>query len=559
MKQTTSKAKAPRATKQTRMSQHARQLVLLQEMCKDLTSTLDEPELLSRAASIISSHFHHAVVAINMLDEQQQQLLLRAFSAKLEENPHIDSQVPLDQGVIGQAATTHRPVLVLDTEKCSFYIDRFSQVRCQLACPILHGERLLGVLNIESKQANAFTPNDVKAIEIVAGTLAIVIENARAIRRVQELNSTKDALLERLSHDYQHIFENAMHGMSRSTPAGRFLIVNPAFARMLGYQSPEDLYDLDIALDIYQQPEQRHKLVELLEQEGTITDFETQFKRSDGQVIDVKINSRTVRDGRGRTLYYDAIVEEISERKRLQQQLQRRERMAMMGELAAAIAHEIRNPLAAVLNSAEELQARVEFSGTNRRLLEIILEEVVRLERIVRDFLDFARPSQLKLANADLHQILEKTLELVMQSPQLKSDIKIERQFAPVLPPLRLDEGRMIQVFLNVILNATQASQPAGAIQVRTSLEPCALEPTWMGQPQVLVEVSDCGVGIPDDCLPRIFEPFFTTKPSGTGLGLPIAKQILEAHEGTITVQSSEGVGTTVRILLPISSAPLSG
>jgi signal transduction histidine kinase len=131
----------------------------------------------------------------------------------------------------------------------------------------------------------------------------------------------------------------------------------------------------------------------------------------------VKINARKVCEDNGPTLYYDTVIEDVSERKRLQQELQRRERMATMGELAAMIAHEIRNPLAAVLNSAEELQARIDtsgtesvvFTGTNRRLLEIILEEAERLERIVHDFLNFARPSQPKFAPTDINQILEKT------------------------------------------------------------------------------------------------------------------------------------------------------
>jgi signal transduction histidine kinase len=189
----------------------------------------------------------------------------------------------------------------------------------------------------------------------------------------------------------------------------------------------------------------------------------------------------------------------------------------------------------------------------NRRLLEIILEEAERLERIVHDFLNFTRPSQPKFASADINQILEKTLGLVMQGQELRPDIRIEKQLTFGLPMLNLDAGLIIQVFLNVIMNAAQAIRGSGTIRVRTALEPHQFEPDWVGENFVVAEVIDSGSGIRGRDLDRIFEPFFTTKPSGTGLGLPIAKQIVDMHGGSISVQSQEGSGTTVRVLLPTS------
>lgn len=525
----------------------ASSLSLLHEMFENLASTLDETEALSRAASIISCYFDNAVVLINVYNELDKTLELRASSSLSIDTPSLPTLMKLGQGITGRAADQRQTLVVNDVRECEYYQEFSNSTRSEVACPILHGDNLLGVLNIESDRVEAFSASDIKAIEILAGALAISINNARSFRRVQELNSMKDALLERLSHDYQNIFENALQGMSRSTLEGRFIIANPSLARILGYSGPDELLKLDIERDIYRHHEHRQQLVEMLERDGAVTGFETQFQRSNGQIIDVKINARTVRDFRGLTLYYDEVVEDISEQKLLRLALARRERMAMMGELAAAIAHEIRNPLAAVLNSAEELQVRLELKGTNQRLLEIILEEVKRLESIVRDFLDFARPSEPKLAAEDLHQILDKTLELVAQSNLTRPGVKIERQFASTLPPLNLDAGRMIQVFLNILLNASQAIKKEGTITINTTLFT-----DERGKEQARVTIADTGLGISNEHLDRIFEPFFTTKPSGTGLGLPIAKQIIEAHGGTIAVESSDGRGTTVTIKLPI-------
>jgi PAS domain S-box-containing protein len=555
------KVKKTRKPARSSAEWHSRQLALLYELCTNLTSILDEEELLSRAVIIINNYFNFAVVAINLVDEPNEHLHLAAFSSSLQQDLSIGNRVEFGQGVVGQAAKDRKPILVTDTQKCDFYIEKFQATRSELACPIIRGEHLLGVLNLESDLVDTFTPDDVKAVEILAGTLAIAIENARAFDRVQELNRTKDMLLERLSHDYQNIFESMMQGMGRLTPEGRFLIVNPALARILNYPSPEYLLKLEIPRDIFPFPEQWPKLIDALERGDSVTDWEAQFKKRDGQIIDVKINARRMCEDAGSSVYYDAVIEDVSERKRLQQELQRRERMSTMGELAAMIAHEIRNPLAAVLNSAEEIQARIDtsgtesivFTGTNRRLLEIILEEAERLERIVHDFLNFARPSQPKFASADINQILEKTLGLVMQGQELRPDIRIEKQLTFGLPMLNLDAGLIIQVFLNVIMNAAQAIRGSGTIRVRTALEPHQFEPDWVGENFVVAEVIDSGSGIRGRDQDRIFEPFFTTKPSGTGLGLPIAKQIVDMHGGSISVQSQEGSGTTVRVLLPTS------
>lgn len=537
-----------------RASRKCHYMALLGRMYTQLATTMDEPEMLCKAVQLMAEALDAHVITINMLNRKAGVLFLAASICRSQENPEIGDTLEVGVGIVGAAAKLKKSVVVANTARHRGYIPKYPSTRSELACPILHGEELLGVLNLESAQERAFKPTDVNAIELIASALASVIQNARTYHRVQELNRTKDALLLRLSHDYQTIFENAMQGMSRSTADGQFILVNPAFARILGYSSPEEM--LQLRFHDLIEPKRYEQLLKLLETKGAIFDEELQARRQNGQMVDLRVNLRASRDQSGKIVYYDAAIEDISEDKRLQRELQRRERMATMGELAAAIAHEIRNPLAAVINSAEELQARVDFSGTNRRLLEIILEEAERLERVVRDFLIFARPAQPRFSTVNINQLIERTLQLVMQRGHTRelmhNGLTLEKSLKPDLPSIQADPDQLVQVLLNILINAVQGTKGVGKILISSSLE-SLLEPVWLSSPHVVIEVSDTGSGIKPKDMERIFEPFFTTKPSGTGLGLPIAKQIIETHSGTLSVKSVEGTGTRVRIVLPVS------
>lgn len=527
---------------------------LLGRIYTELATTMDESEILSRAVQMIAETLNLSVININMLERKSGVLSLAASFCRDAENPEIGNTLEVGVGVVGTAAKLRKSIVVSNTARNKSYIPKYPSTRSELACPILHGDELMGVLNLESTEERAFKPTDVNATELLASALASVIQNARTYHRVQELNRTKDALLLRLSHDYQTIFENAMQGMSRSTADGRFILVNPAFARILGYSSPDEMLKLSFH-DLIPDQDRYERLLNLLESRGTVFDEELQARRKNGQIVDLRINMRASRSQAGRIVYYDSAIEDISEDKRLQRELQKRERMATMGELAAAIAHEIRNPLAAVINAAEEIQARVDFTGTNRRLLEIILEEAERLERIVRDFLVFARPAQPCFSTVNINQLIDRTLQLVIEHGHARelmhNGLTLEKCLKPDLPFIQADSDQLVQVMLNILINAVQSTKGTGKILISTALE-SAPEPVWLNSPHLVIEVSDTGSGIKPKDMERIFEPFFTTKPSGTGLGLPIAKQIIENHNGTLSVESIEGTGTRVRIALPL-------
>ena len=230
---------------------------------------------------------------------------------------------------------------------------------------------------------------------------------------------------------------------------------------------------------------------------------------------------------------------------RSRRELKNAEKLASVGKLAASVAHEIRNPLTAIKMWLFSIQKEVGESESLDRKVGIISEEVGRLESIVRNFLEFSRPPELKLAVESVSTILDKTLELA--EPRIAADkIRLLREDAPDLPLILADREQLRQVLLNLLNNAAEAIGEEGQISVVTTKERDQRE-----HEMVVVRVSDSGPGIPEEVARRIFEPFFSTKDEGTGLGLCIAARIMARHEGRLVLESSTERRTTLAIHIP--------
>ncbi|HVZ72660.1 MAG TPA: ATP-binding protein [Polyangia bacterium] len=236
------------------------------------------------------------------------------------------------------------------------------------------------------------------------------------------------------------------------------------------------------------------------------------------------------------------------------ERMKERDRLAALGQMAAGLAHEIRNPLGSIKGAAQFLQPAggggVQHAGDTKEFLDIIVEEVNRLNKIVSQFLDYARPYRGEQKPLDVADVLKKTLQLVDQERAAKCEIVTT--FAERLPPVRADAEQLLQVFLNLSLNALQAMPDGGRLNVSTGLR----RSTRRGAAAAFLEIRfrDTGVGIPPGDLKNLFIPFFTTKEKGTGLGLPISQRILENHGGTIEVRSQAGEGATFTVLLPVEA-----
>lgn len=223
-----------------------------------------------------------------------------------------------------------------------------------------------------------------------------------------------------------------------------------------------------------------------------------------------------------------------------EEQLRRADRLTALGTLSAGVAHEIRNPLGAIRGAAEILQGDYGPEDPKQEFVQILLKETDRLNLIVREFLDFARPRQPEFQEADINDILEGVLSLTSQASRA-GNIVVERRLDRTLRPGRFDAGLLKQAFLNILLNAIQAMPGGGILTVST----------MQRDNGVRVAVADTGGGISPENRKRLFSPFFTTRKDGTGLGLAITFRIVQNHGGTIGVESEPGKGTTFTVVLP--------
>ncbi|HYK04042.1 MAG TPA: ATP-binding protein [Thermoanaerobaculia bacterium] len=243
----------------------------------------------------------------------------------------------------------------------------------------------------------------------------------------------------------------------------------------------------------------------------------------------------------GKAIGYTLIFQDLTEMKKLEAELRLKDRMAAVGELSAGIAHEIRNPLAAIAGSVQVLKGSTSLTPQEQRLMSIVLKESERLNKSISDFLRFVRPQEKRAVAFDVAASLSETLDLLQNSPELRPDHQLRREISPASFQLVGDADQIRQVFWNIARNAVQAMSHGGILNVHTVIT---------GDSYHII-FSDSGRGMSEKDLQRLFQPFRTNFPSGTGLGMAISYRIVQEHGGKIDVTSHEGEGTSITVSLP--------
>ena len=235
------------------------------------------------------------------------------------------------------------------------------------------------------------------------------------------------------------------------------------------------------------------------------------------------------------------IEQRAQERLRLKEQLARARHLSTIGEMTAGISHEIRNPLGIIKSSAAVLKKRMAAVDPGNGLPGIIEEEAARLNNIITDFLNYARPREPIFQPCRLEEIMKKNLQAL--GPQIDAqNYTVVKDIHPALPDIQADADMLYQAFLNLLLNAMQAMPEGGEIRIRIT----------PADDRLIIQITDQGPGIPEDVMEKIWDPFFTNKKIGTGLGLGIVRNIIEAHGGNITIENGPEAGTAATIRLPI-------
>jgi two-component system, NtrC family, nitrogen regulation sensor histidine kinase GlnL len=274
-----------------------------------------------------------------------------------------------------------------------------------------------------------------------------------------------------------------------------------------------------------------------------------------GHKVPVSLTVSPLQDRHGNFLGSVLVLRDLKHRKELEEDLQRADRLGIVGTLAAGLAHEIRNPLGGIRGAAQLLKRALDHDSSLLEYANIMIREVDRVDKLIEQLLDLARPAKLELAAVNIHEVLEDVLLLETHTADALR-ISVKKRFDPSLPPIRGDRAQLTQVFLNLIKNAFQAMHQGGILTVATRLE-TDFHIRGQGTDRsrwIWVDIEDEGIGIKEEDLPHIFSPFFTTKNHGTGLGLAVCYRIVREHGGLIRVESSAGKGTTFRISLVVAN-----
>lgn len=351
---------------------------------------------------------------------------------------------------------------------------------------------------------------------------------------------------------WEQILANLDDGVIALDAGGKVIFFNEA---------SEILTDISSAAALGQTPEKIFKrepwLVELISRTHAPrhrrASAEGDFISRWGKKIPVGATVSPLQDRHGHFVGTVLLLRDIKRRKELEEDLKRADRLALMGTLAAGLAHEVRNPLGGIKGAAQLLRRSVDGDVSVREFTDIMIREVDRVNQLIEQLLDLSRPADLELAPVNIHEILDDVLLLEFQAVGDK-ELQVKKRFDPSLPPIRGDRARLTQVFLNLVKNAFQAME-RGALVVTTRLE-TDYHVRGHGTSRnrfIWVDLADEGAGIREADLPHIFSPFFTTKNNGTGLGLATCYRIIKEHGGTIRVESTEGEGSTFRVSLLVA------
>ncbi|MFQ5600497.1 MAG: nitrogen regulation protein NR(II) [Candidatus Krumholzibacteriia bacterium] len=376
---------------------------------------------------------------------------------------------------------------------------------------------------------------------VALGGVGILIVRLDAVRRQ----------LERLRSDTASVLQCLSGGLITTDLQGRITRFNPAAERILGLQ-PADLRGRTLE-EVFgtRAPLLHRKLMRSLQEGAPIHRFELQITQPQGPPRPICLSTSLMHSSRGERYGLLATFQDLSEVRRMQERVRRADRLAAVGQLAASIAHEIRNPLAAISNSVDMLREELPVRGEQRRLMALVVKEGERLNRILDDFLEYARLRPLDSSVVPVRSGLEEVVTLMRRHPDIDKLLEIElvdRSAGNVLTCI--DEEQMKQVYVNLALNAFEAMCHRGTLCI--SVDTCFGGDLGLAEaPYVCLSFRDSGPGLEPGGESTIFEPFHTTKPQGTGLGLSIAAKIVESHGGRLEGATHPEGGAEFCIYLP--------
>jgi two-component system, NtrC family, sensor histidine kinase PilS len=370
-----------------------------------------------------------------------------------------------------------------------------------------------------------------------ATALLVSIISEKLQKTAEELDANRQNLAE-LRALNQNVVTSIPSGLITLTPYGTAAFINPAGCQILQAQ-PMNILGRHITEIGFASAEEWNEIRETLVA-GALVRRENDFGVA-GEQRSIGFALTPLSTLEGKSSGYTLIFQDLTEMKKLEAELRLKDRMAAVGELSAGIAHEIRNPLAAIAGSVQVLKGSQSLTSQEQRLMTIVLRESERLNKVIAEFLRFVRPQEKRAVEFDVAASLSETLDLLANSAELRKDHEIRREIDPPSYTIVGDGDQIRQVFWNIALNAFRAMPGGGVLAVRANAN----------DGEYSIVFADNGRGMTDADQRRLFTPFRTNFPAGTGLGMAISYRIVQEHGGRIDVQSRVGEGTAITVALP--------
>jgi PAS domain S-box-containing protein len=510
------------------LSRHVTRLRVLYQMGRDISSNENWNDALDRFFMALCRYLEAEGAGLLLFSNNNQSLRVRT-SYQLESSL-LDEAIQL---LTGSQQRDTLPSEIFALESCS--TDRVKSCLEMTAhwdttvAPLLYKGRWLGFLLISKayRSRKAYLA-DYHFINTIQTILTEEVANAVTISRLRNLKNFNETVLERINS-----------GVLTTDSSGGVIYFNGRAREIIGNRArPGVAFD-----ELFANPYGRSGLfAQLLNQGEQNASFESLLMREAGRSIAVRLNTTvvTLDEHRGSTVV--VIFEDLTRQKQMEEELRRADRLRSLGELSAGVAHEIRNPLTGIATTAQVLAQKLEGDADKEKYLKVILNEIARLDKIITNMLDFARPVSPNPGEISLSTLIENALGLLTDTAR---DRQVILHFESALADdrCRVDGDQIKQVILNIVRNGIEACENGGTASVYLR---AAADPTF-----VEIELADTGGGIPDDIADKLYNPFFTTRAEGTGMGLSISRKIVESHGGRIYHRSSVGKGTSFFVELP--------
>jgi two-component system NtrC family sensor kinase len=531
-----------------------RELEILNRTAKSLTTSLNLDTILVAIMQGVWELFPNGVAILTLLDFDHDDLYIKI--PLTGEPDHVIRYEPEDaSGVVGDCIDHRATSIVPDVENDSRYdgdldSEEGLSTRSLMCVPLLTHDRALGAISILSEDGDAFTKKDLDLLVAFGASVSVSISNARYLhdvttanadledsrREIEHSRNTLLALFDNLddelyiiNRDYELIAVNQARA-KRAEAAPQALVTRKCYQVLEGRESP---CPACLAIETFEIGQKTMRI------ENSIGE--------DHQFIIREIYTYPINDADGNVFQSIHQIRDITERRRLETSLIQAEKLAALGQLSAGVAHELNNPITAVIANTQLLKRELKPIEVDSESVDLIEQAGRRAQKVVRALLDFSRQEPYEFQSVNVNHSIQQALALVEKQWE-KANVKLVQELSDDLPMIHGNTDHLQSVWINLLVNARDAlGDLPGEVTLRSE---------EVGN-YVVVQVLDTGAGIPQEYLNRIFDPFFTTKApgKGTGLGLATCFRIVDQHRGTIEVDSTLNVGTTFTVKLPIEAS----